>query len=171
MSRPIDARICLFIALTSLAVLGTALVLEHGFGVEPCILCTYQRIPYAVTTGLGLFGIAMPLPPSRRRSVVLISALIFALGAGLAGYHLGVEQAWWAGTEGCTGETASISLADMHSALSTKPVVRCDDVPWTIFGLSLTALNLIGSIGLTLLCLALASERRLWREHRFQPRS
>jgi len=170
MARSPDLRVCLFLAIVSLGILGAAFVMQYGFGIEPCILCTYQRIPYALVTGFGLFGATMPLAPARRRTVVLICALIFAAGAALATYHLGVEQAWWAGSQACTGETATLSMADMEKALSVKPTVRCDAVPWTLFGLSLTAYNLISSVGLMLLCLMLAAEHRLWRERRFYPK-
>ncbi|WP_337998048.1 disulfide bond formation protein B [Oleispirillum naphthae] len=170
MPRSPDIRVCLFLAVTSLGILAAAFVMQYVFGIDPCVLCTYQRVPYALTTGFALFGTAMPLAPARRRTVVLICAAIFAAGAALALYHVGVEQAWWAGSQGCTGETATLTLADMEKALSVKPTVRCDAVPWTLFGLSLTAYNLIASSGLTLLCLILASERRLWRERRFYPR-
>jgi len=170
MPRSPDIRVCLFLAATSLGILAAAFVMQYVFGIEPCVLCTYQRVPYALATGFGLFGAAMPLAPIRRRSVVLISAAIFAAGAALAAYHLGVEQGWWAGSRGCTGEAATLTLADMEKALSTKPTVRCAAVPWTLFGLSLTAYNLIVSAGLTLLCLMAAAERRLWRERRFYPK-
>jgi len=170
MARSPDIRVCLFLAVTSLGILAAAFVMQYVFGIEPCVLCTYQRVPYALTTGFALFGAAMPLAPVRRRTVVLICAVIFAAGAALAAYHLGVEQAWWPGSEACTGETAALTLSDMEKALSTKPTVRCDAVPWTLFGLSLTAYNLIASSVLTLLCLMLASEHRLWRERRFYPR-
>lgn len=172
MSRPLDARVCSWIAVVSIISLGFAFVLQYGFGVEPCVLCTYQRIPYAIAIGFGLLGMLLPLGPSKRRTVVLICTVLFAAGAGLALYHLGVEQAWWAGTAGCTGDEAAktMTLDDLATALSTKPVARCDAVPWELFGVSLTTLNLIWSSLLTLLGIALLMERRIWRERRFAGR-
>lgn len=166
-----DARVCFAIALVSLAAIGFALVLQFGFGVEPCVLCTYQRIPYVVAVGFGLFGAAMPLAPPRRRLIVAICGFLFAVGAAIAVYHLGVEQGWWAGSASCTGElrTQAMTLSDMQSALSTKPKARCDAVPWTMFGFSLTTWNLAASTFLALVCAALVSERTLWRNYRFRP--
>ncbi len=172
MTRSIDVRICQLIALGSLGVLAFALVMEHAFGVAPCVLCTYQRVPFALTAGFGLFGAAMPLSPARRRAVVAIAGTIFAAGAAIAFYHTGVEQGWWGGTAACTGEDISrpMTLDDMNAALSATPAARCDEIPWTLFGFSLSALNLAGSSALALACFGLAAERRLWRERRFQPR-
>ncbi len=172
MSRSTDFRICLMIAAVGLGALAFAFVLQYGFGVEPCVLCTYQRVPFAVAAGFGLFGAAMPLPPSRRRTVALIVGVVFAAGAALAFYHVGVEHGWWGGTVACTGEDISrpMTLADIDAALATKPQARCDDVPWTLFGFSLSELNLAGSAALALICFALAAERRLWRERRFGAR-
>jgi disulfide bond formation protein DsbB len=172
MRRSADLSICLAIAAVSLGTLCTAFVLQYGFGVAPCVLCTYQRVPFALAAGFGLFGAAMPLSPARRRTVVIIAGAIFAAGAALAFYHTGVEHGWWGGTAACTGEDLSrpMTLADIDAALSVKPAARCDDVAWTLFGFSLTEINLAASSALALLCFALAAERRLWHTRRFGPR-
>lgn len=172
MSRTLDARVCTWIAVVSLASLGFAFALEYGFGVEPCLLCTYQRIPYAAAAGFGLLGTLLPLGPAKRRTVVAIATVLFAAGAALALYHLGVEQAWWPGSTGCTGENlgAPMTMDDLASALATRPKARCDAVPWELFGLSLTTWNLIWSSFLTLAGLTLIFEARIWRERRFSGR-
>ncbi len=172
MNRSADFSICLLIAAVSLGTLGAAFVLQYGFGVEPCVLCSYQRVPFALTAGLGLFGAAMPLPPSRRRAVAAIAGAIFAAGAALAFYHVGVEHGWWGGSVACTGEDLSrpMSLADIDAALAVKPMARCDEVPWTLFGFSLSEINCAASAALALVCLGLAAERRPWRERRFGAR-
>ena len=172
MSHSPDLRICLSITVLSLAVLGVALVMEYVFGIAPCVLCTYQRVPFVLTAGFGLFGTTMLRHPVRRRRVVMIVAAILAVGAAIAFYHAGVEHGWWTGTRGCTGEDLShpMNLSDVTTALSTKPVARCDDVPWTLFGFSLSEWNFAASSAFALICLGLVSERRLWREHRFSPR-
>ena len=35
----------------SLAALLFALVMQFGFGLEPCLLCLWQRVPFGVTAG------------------------------------------------------------------------------------------------------------------------
>lgn len=171
MKRSASARICFLITIISLGSLAFALILEHFFHVDPCILCTYQRIPYVVTAGFGLFGYISPLPPPKRRIIVSICGVAFVVCAGLAAYHVGIEEAWWSGTPGCTGESlGAITIDDLKMALNSKPVTRCDDVPFTMFGLSLPSLNAIFASALALLTFAIVSEGKFWREKYFQPR-
>ncbi len=172
MSRSVDGRVCTWIAVVSLASLAFAFTLQYGFGVEPCLLCTYQRVPYALAAGFGLFGSLLPIGPSKRRTVVMFAVVLFAASAALALYHLGVEQAWWHGSTGCTGEDISLAMTldDLTTALSTKPKARCDAVPWEMFGVSLTGWNLIWSSLLTLIFTGLIFEARIWRERRFSGR-
>ncbi|HEY9164284.1 MAG TPA: disulfide bond formation protein B, partial [Magnetovibrio sp.] len=37
-----------------------AYVAQYGFDLEPCILCLYQRIPYALVAILGFAGMRWP---------------------------------------------------------------------------------------------------------------
>jgi len=166
-----SSQVCLFITILSLGSLGFALVLEHFFDVDPCILCTYQRVPYIVTAGFGLFGFAAPLPPPRRRTVVLFCVAAMVVGAGIATYQVGIEQAWWGASQGCTNENlGTLTMDDMQAALSQKPEARCDAVTFTLFGMSLPMLNLIASSIWIVLGSMLLAERRLWREQYFAPR-
>ncbi len=53
----------LAILAASVAALGAAYIAEYAFGLEPCILCLYQRLPFVATGLLALAG----LPALRRR--------------------------------------------------------------------------------------------------------
>ena len=44
----------LAILLASSAVLITALAAQHLFGLEPCALCIYQRVPYVITAMVAI---------------------------------------------------------------------------------------------------------------------
>ena len=44
----------------SIGALIIAYTAELAFGIEPCILCLYQRIPYALA---GALAVAAPFPP------------------------------------------------------------------------------------------------------------
>ena len=77
----------------SLGALAYALVSQYAFGFEPCLLCQYQRIPYWTVAGLSL--IELSVPGVDRRGAAGLIAFVFACGAALALYHVGVEQRWW----------------------------------------------------------------------------
>ena len=146
----------------SVAGLATAFVGEHVFGLEPCILCLYERVPYGVAALLALA--AMLLAPAGRWPAILLglAAAVFALGAAIASYHVGVEEHWWGSIAACGGELSSdVDGLDLREipASDLKP---CDRVDWRLFGLSLAAYNVLFSLFLAGVCLAgvVAARRR-----------
>lgn len=141
----------LLVAAVCLTALSSVLISQYGFDLNPCILCLYERIPY-VTAGLTALAMALlPTSPRLRRFGLLLIGLSFAANSALGLYHVGVEQHWWT-NPGCTGgPLTSVSLADMQSAL-LKPVrPACDDVQWSLFGITLAGYNLLLSLAMTAL--------------------
>jgi disulfide bond formation protein DsbB len=144
-------RAALVVALASFIVVGSAISSEIFGGLAPCVLCLYQRIPYAITIALGLIGFAAPrfLVP-----VLLLSALAFLVGGGIAFYHVGVEQAWWQGTEACVGtQSKTASIDELRAQIMATPVIRCNDIQWSLFGISMAGYNVLTSLGLAGYCL------------------
>lgn len=130
----------------SLGSLAAALIAQFGFGLQPCILCLYQRVPYAVAALLALPALLPVIPERRRAALVALCGLIFLIGGGIAVFHVGVEQHWWAGTSACAGTPiAAVDLNDLQAALNTKPVVHCEDVQWRLFGISMAGYNVAAS--------------------------
>lgn len=133
----------------SAGVLAAALLSQYVGGLVPCVLCYYQRLPYAMTivlAGLTL-GFAGAMGPREAAGTVALCGLVFLAGAGVAGFHVGVEQHWWQGTEGCgTTIDPNLSLQALKAALLAQPVVRCDEVPWSLFGMSMAGFNFLASL-------------------------
>jgi len=77
-----------------------------------------------------------------------ISGLVFLAGAGVAAFHVGVEQHWWEGLSTCGGvhNDPSMSIEELKAKLFATPLVRCDDVAWSLFGISMAGYNLIASV-------------------------
>jgi disulfide bond formation protein DsbB len=137
----------LAILAASVGALGTAYLAEVFFGLEPCILCLYQRVPYAITGVLAVLALSARPGPVQAASVG-ICGVVFTAGAAVAFYHVGVEQNWWA-SPACGGELATgLSLADMKAALSAPQPKACDEVDWTLFGLSMATYNVAASLAL-----------------------
>ena len=130
--------------LVSLALLLGALAFQYLGGLAPCHLCLLQRWPHAIAIALGLLILAWP-----RRGLALLAALAVLVGAGIALYHVGVEQAWWAGPSSCTAPApdAQSSGALLDQILAT-PVVLCDQVAWSLWGISMAGWNGILSLGI-----------------------
>ena len=147
----------------SVCVLAAALIGEHVFGLEPCELCLYQRIPYVLTGALAGLGLVLSLRGGAGTWPVVACAAVFFAGAALAFYHVGVEQHWWASVTACGGDlSGGLSVAELQKQLSAPPQKPCDQVDWTFLGLSLAGYNAIASLILAVACLVGA--RRIKRD-------
>ena len=136
------------LAAACLGALGIALASQYWGGLHPCVLCIYQR--YAYGAALIAAGLAFAMAPNAaaRKVTLFASALAFLAGAGLAGFHVGVEQQWWEGLEACSnpGLPADASLEELRAAILNQPFAPCDAVPWSLFGISIAGYNLLASL-------------------------
>ncbi len=135
-------------ALAGLGVLmlAGALAFQHIGGLAPCALCIEQRKAWAAVIVLALLAIAAGRLGWRRAATAgLVLAAVAALtGAGVALFHVGVEQQWWPGTASCGAGFETFgqgSVADMRERLLARPVVRCDEVAWSMLGISMAGWN------------------------------
>jgi disulfide bond formation protein DsbB len=156
-----NARIaCALVAAMSFLSLAGALLSQYGFGMEPCILCLYQRWPHGIIIILGLLGTAMAGRRAKMSALVLVlCALLYLIGAAIAFYHVGVEQHWWASAlEACTIDFSSGEnlLAQIQS--NTGP--RCDVVPFELFGISMAGYNSLISLALAGYCVCVAVRQK-----------
>ena len=138
----------LVVAVSVLA-LGAALVAQYVFELAPCQLCLYQRWAYVAAGLFGCAALAIFRTPGRtvgRAALIGLAALGFAAGAATAGFHVGVEQGWWSGTEACVGAAGTPNSLDaLRQQLMAAPVVRCDEVAWGLFGVSMAGWNFLAS--------------------------
>ena len=150
-SRAVNRSIPLAIVLACLGALAFAYIGQYGFGLEPCILCIYERIPYALAAGVALLAAVLPLNGSARAMLIGLCGVIFLGGAGLAFYHVGVEEHWWAAITGCGGQPATnFTIEDLQASLQRPAVKSCDQVDWRLFGISLAGYNMIVSVVLAI---------------------
>lgn len=141
------------VAVVGIASLAVAFVAQYVFGVQPCVLCLWQRLPYALCVAVGLAG-APPFLRRWRGALLLLCALLLLIEVGIAFFHVGVEQHWWLGTAECSLQpTAAMDSGSLREALLATPVVRCDEVTWTFLGLSMASWNV--PFALLMCCYAL----------------
>jgi disulfide bond formation protein DsbB len=130
----------------SIAVLGAALLSQYWGGLFPCELCLLQRWPWWIAIVLSslavLVGDRMPL-----QLAALALGIVFLVSVGFAAYHVGVEQHWLAGPTACTaGPGGAATVDDLRRQLLGRHPVMCDQVQWSLFGVSLAGWNLIASL-------------------------
>lgn len=146
-----------------LAVLVPAALLAgaHGSqylgGLTPCQLCYWQRWPHFAALLLGLTSFALAgRMPDRGRSLVWLAALAILTSGAIGAYHAGVELKIFEGFTQCSGlGGGGGSLRDILSA----PLVRCDQVQWSLLGISMAGWNAILSIGFACVILWLSLRR------------
>ena len=140
-------RAVLLAGLGSLGLLIGALLFQYVGDMAPCKMCYWQRYPHVgaiiiagiiLITGIGVFAV-----------LGLLSALITA---GIGGFHAGVERGWWEGPQSCTSTSIdNLSTEELLAQIMSAPMVRCDEIPWQMFGLSMAGWNMVVSICLAVL--------------------
>lgn len=128
----------------SAALLLAAFAFQYLGGMAPCALCLWQRWPHAVAIAVGVVAVASG------------SRIFAALGAGAALttaafglYHTGVERGWWQGPSTCSGsDIGTLSAEELFEQIMAAPLVRCDEVAWEMFGLSMASWNAVAALGL-----------------------
>lgn len=129
-----------------LALLAAALAFQYWGDLAPCPLCIEQRKAWAAAVLLATLAL---WAEGRSRIAVAMALLTLAgiaalIGAGVAGYHVGVEQKWWAGTTACSAGFTGFGaggVADLREQLLNRPVVRCDEIAWSMLGISMAGWN------------------------------
>lgn len=150
----------------ALAISALMLAIAHAFEtfghLPPCHLCLQQREVYWVAlgvAGIGVLAMLARLPAVSPRIDSLVLALVFAVGAYLAGFHAGAEWKWWPAPVTCASGAGGVSLADVKALLAGHGVRSppCDQPAWIFLGLSMAGWNFLVSLGLVLASLAAAA--------------
>ena len=145
-----------------IAASGSALLLLGAFGFEhigdmaPCKMCIWARWPHGAAVLVGLIGALFS-----RRIIALMGGCAALTTALISTYHAGVEQGWWEGPSTCTAQPlGEMSAAEALAKILEAPVVRCDEIPWELFSISMAGWNAIVSFGLVAIWLLAAATKR-----------
>lgn len=136
-----EARANALILAGSAALLGGALAFQYVGGLAPCEMCIWQRWPHVAALVLGLVAWAL----RSNRAVVALAALAMLLSGLIGGFHAGVEQHWWEGPTACSAGFAGGTTAEIMAQVLATPLVRCDAIAWSLFGVSMAGWNFIVS--------------------------
>jgi disulfide bond formation protein DsbB len=142
------------------ALLAGALGSQYLGGLYPCEMCHWQRWPHYAALALALPAFALRKSPASRALVILAGVAIIV--SGLIGvFHAGVEYGWWEGLTRCSAAASGGSSGDILAEIMAAPMIRCDEVQWSLFGISLAGWNAIFSIagGSAILALCLKPSR------------
>ena len=127
----------------------SAFFIEYILGHQPCNLCILERIPYGLSIILIIFNYFLR---KNEQFIILLLILIFSFSFIISFYLFGIEQGVFEESVVCGLKDASniISKEELLKQLQEK-AVSCKDVTFRIFGFSLTTINIIISLFLTII--------------------
>ena len=141
------------ILLFSIFVLLAAYFIQYVLGHQPCNLCLIERIPYILT----IIIITLILIFKKfEKFFLLLLTLTFVAATLISFYHFGIEQGFIKESLVCDleAQTNNLTKEDLLKELKTK-TISCKDVTFKIIGLSLTSINIIISLILSVITLKL----------------
>ena len=134
--------------LISLFALISAYFIEYILGHQPCNLCLIERIPYMI----ALIIITINYKFNHlERYLILLLVFVFLTSTLISLYHLGIEQGFIKESLVCDLKNSSkiLSKEEILQQLQQK-IVSCKDVTFKILGFSLTTINIIISLLITI---------------------
>ncbi len=126
----------LIASLGSAALLVGAWTFQY-FGLAPCPMCVWQRWPHGIAVALGIISLLQP-----HLVLALLGAAATATTGAIGVYHSGVERGVWKGPSTCGGnDTVGLSADQLLERIMEAPLVRCNEVAWQMFGVTIPNLN------------------------------
>lgn len=146
------------------ALIGFALYTQFHDRLNPCPLCIFQRIAFAVLGLAFLVGEVISPKAVWGRRVWGLVALVPALaGVGIAGRHVWLTHLPPDQVPSCGPPLDFLMDANPLTEVIRKVLTgsgECAKVDWTLLGLSMPAWSLLWFLLLTVLVLAAAFRRR-----------
>jgi disulfide bond formation protein DsbB len=144
----------------SAALLAGAHAFESFGGLRPCMLCLQQRDwHWGVVAASAAAAALLMWRPHWGRPAVFAIALILAGSAYAGGYHVAVEQGWVIAQ--CDARIDPDDIGVFNLAGETD-VPQCDEIAWSLAGISMAGYNCIISLLMALASFAIA----LWPERK-----
>ena len=132
----------LLLTLASAAMILAAWGFQYIGGYPPCKMCYWQRYPHFAAIVIG--GLALAL---KTKIFAWLGALAMLITAGIGIFHSGVERKLWDGPSSCSSTSIDgLSSDELFNQIMSAPLVRCDEIPWEMFGLTMANLNALASL-------------------------
>lgn len=132
--------------LLPLALVGGAFAFQYVGGLYPCEMCWWQRYAHMAAIVLAALAFSAPASEQRSRLFTMLAALAIAVSGAIGVYHAGVELQIFQGFTTCSTTATGASTAELLKKLMKVPLIRCDQVQWSLFGISMAGWNAIISL-------------------------
>ncbi len=142
-------NILLLLLVTSSFSLAFAYSSEIFFGLKPCILCLYQRVPYFIIVLIAIIALILCKKDSLRKIAAILCVLSLFVNSAIAFYHVGVEQKIFKLTEKCEDDFGkATSIEELRQMISSSKLGKCDEPEFFFLGLTMAFWNMIFCFGL-----------------------
>ena len=132
----------IIVFLISICAIFSALTAEYIYKILPCKMCLYQRYPYYFMISISLIFFFINKKYYILYYLLIKSALLYGLFYTI--WHIGIEQKFLPGSSGCTALINNTnSLIDLKNTILNQPIIFCDEINWTVFGLSAATTNFL----------------------------
>lgn len=90
---------------------------------------------------IAILSLAVVISKVDHKAFTWLIVLVALGGVVLTGFHIGVEQKWWAMPQSCISKVELTStdptemLKSLQSQMQGQTMARCDKVNWYIFGI------------------------------------
>lgn len=139
----------LFLTLTAFIALSSGFVAEYFFKLRPCSLCLFQQYTFLAILIIGCLSIFLPFLKEFPRKASFLLALLYILNASIALYQVAVEHQWVDPPSQCQHKKLSgTSIEEMREQLLNTETIRCDQVQWSLFGISMAGYSALYCLGL-----------------------
>ena len=128
------------VTLFSVVALASALIAEYYFNLQPCAMCLKQREPYYIL--ITSFILVMILKWQDKIWFYVGVQIVSIYGLFYSLWHVGIENKILAGPSSCSGGlNISTNTSSLKEQIISKAVINCEEVAWSIFGLSAATMN------------------------------
>jgi len=128
------------IGLLSVIAIGSALIAEYYYNLEPCKMCLKQREPYYAL--IAVLIIFLIFRWQKKIWFFLGVQIITIYGLFYSIWHVGIENKILPGPSSCSeGLDISNDTSNLKEQILSKAVVNCEEIIWSMFGLSAATIN------------------------------
>ncbi|WP_373766944.1 disulfide bond formation protein DsbB [Glaesserella sp.] len=154
----------LLLVVSCLILEGTALYFQHGMGLNPCVMCIYERLALLAVLVAGLIALIAPKFAVFRWLALLIGILGAFKGLRLAVKHVDYQlnSAPWNQCSPFVEFPSTLPLNEWFPNLF-EATGNCNEITWQMWGLSMPQwlIGIFAAYLVVLLLVALSQFKRI----------
>jgi disulfide bond formation protein DsbB len=132
----------IILTLAAFFALLSAYSAEHFFKLRPCSLCLFQQYGFIIICLGGCVAVVLTFLKVHVKKISLFLATLYMINAGIAFYQVAVEHRWVEVPTQCQNKKLfGNSIEELREQLLNTETVRCDQVQWSLFGISMAGYN------------------------------